>query len=95
MLAAAPAAVGGGARSSIADEQIPVVIRVLCMFKPHERYVISLWEPGEGSGSITQLVNCKVTEIELPLIRVDSAGRQYILNTMSATFVKAEIQTTN
>jgi hypothetical protein len=56
------------------------------MFELGTLYRLSFWE----ERGVTELYNCRVIAVEMPIVKFDHRGDVMIVNTTSKGFVKAE-----
>ena len=68
--------------------RIPIT-RSARTFEPGKMLILSLIDDGE---TVTQFYNCKVLQYDNGLLTVEQAGKQFIYNERSPSFVKAEEQ---
>ena len=62
----------------------------LQMFKVGKTYKFWVWEDSHDGGIVTARGSCKVTKVDMPLVTIDQAGTETIINTHSPTFSRAE-----
>ena len=62
------------------------------MFKVGKTYKFWVWEDSHDGGIVTARGSCKVTKVDMPLVTIDQAGAETIINTHSPTFSRAELE---
>ena len=60
------------------------------MFKVGKTYKFWMWEDSRDGGIVTVRGSCKVTKVDMPLVTIDQAGTESIINMHSPTFSRAE-----
>jgi hypothetical protein len=60
------------------------------MFEIGKSYSIDTWEGSEDGGLITNHGLWTVKEVQLPLVKFDQEGEEWIINTFSPAFAGAE-----
>jgi hypothetical protein len=64
----------------------------IVMFEIGSLYVITTWEGSDDGGVSTQHPWCNMLAYEPPLLKLERGGKQWIINTSSPAFVRAELQ---
>ena len=62
------------------------------MFKVGNTYKFWMWEDSHDGGIVTARGSCKVTKVDMPLVTIDQAGTETIINMHSPTFSRAELE---
>ena len=64
----------------------------LRMFKVGKTYKLWMWEDSHDGGIVTARGSCKVTKVDMPLVTIDQAGTETIINMHSPTFSRAKLE---